>query len=167
MNYNLLFDNNLNFYYILIGSGIILSCSLYYLFKINNTENLNNINTETTNNQDIIALSDEIIDAIADSDFESESDAISDYQSSFDSESTIEIDTTELDLFFMPNVDLDIVSIYELKHFEINSLYREEIEASYITDEKLEEIIGIFSFEDLCTNDINESILLIITNLIL
>jgi hypothetical protein len=167
MNYNLLFDNNLNFYYILIGSGIILSCSLYYLFKINNTENLNNINTETTNNQDIIVLSDKITDAIADSDLES--DIASDSQSSFDSESesTIEIDTTELDLFFMPNVDLDVVSIYELKHFEINSLYRKEIEANNITDEKLEEIIGIFSFEDLCTNDINESIILIITNLIL
>jgi hypothetical protein len=164
MNYNLLFDNNLNFYYILIGSGIILSCSLYYLFKINNTENLN-INTETINNQDIIVISDEIIDAIADSDFES--DIASDYQSSFDSQSTIEIDTTELDLFFMPNVDIDVFSIYELKHFEISSLYREELEASYITDEELEDIIGIFSVEDLCTNDINESILLIITNYIL
>ena len=165
MNYNLLFDNNnLNFYYILIGSGIILSCSLYYLFKNNNTENLN-INTETKNNEDIPNISNEIIDAITDSDFES--DNASDYQSPFDSDSSIEIDTNELDLFFMPNVDTDVCSIHELKHFEISSLYREEIEASYITDEELEDIISIFSVEDLCTNDINESILLIITNLIM
>jgi hypothetical protein len=165
MNYNLLFDNNLNFYYILIGSGIILSCSLYYLFKNNNTENLNNINTEIKNNQDIIDLSDEIVDAIAES--ASEADIASDYQYSLDSLSDMEIDTTELDLFFMPNIDPEIVSIHELKHFEISSLYREELEASYITDEELEEILGIFSVEDLCTNDINESILLIITNLIM
>src|SRR5229473_425745 len=140
MNYNLLTDNNLNFYYILIGSGIILSCSLYYLFKNN-----------------------EILDAITDSDFES--DIASDYQTPFDSQSTIEIDPTELDLFFMPNVDIDEFSIHELKHFEICSLYSEEIEANNITYEALENIIGIFSVEDLCTNDINESILLIITHL--
>src|SRR6267154_1723273 len=144
MNYNLLTDNNLNFYYILIGSGIILSCSLYYLFKNNNTENLN-INTETINNEDIIVISNEILDAITDSDFES--DIASDYQTPFDSQSTIEIDPTELE------------------HFEICSLYSEEIEANNITYEALENIIGIFSVEDLCTNDINESILLIITHL--
>ena len=164
MNYNFLFDNNLNFYYILLGSGIILSCSLYYLIKKNNTENLN-INTETKNNEDITVISNEIKDAITDSD--SESDAISDSQSSIDSQSNIEIDTTELDLFFMPNVDTNVVSIHELKHFEISSLYRKEIEASYITDKELEDIISIFSVEDLCTNDINESILMIIINFIL
>lgn len=164
MNYNLIFDNNFNFYYILIGSGFILSCSLYYLFKNNNIENLN-INTEIKNNEDIPHISNEIIDAITDSDFES--DNASDYLSPFDCESNIEIYTDELDLFFMPNIDPNICSIHELKHFEICSLYREELEASYVTDEELEEILGIFSVEDLCTNDINESILLIITNLIM
>jgi len=162
MNYNLLTDNDLNFYYILIASGIILSCSLYYLLKKNNTENLNR-NTETINNEDMTTISNEILDAITDSDFES--DMASDYQTPFDSQSTIEIDPTELDLFFMPNVDIDQFSIHELKHFEICSLYSEEMEAYHITDEELENIIGIFSVEDLCTNDINESILLIITHL--
>jgi hypothetical protein len=162
MNYNLLTDNDLNFYYILIASGIILSCSLYYLLKKNNTENLNR-NTETINNEDMTTISNEILDAITDSDFES--DMASDYQTPFDSQSTIEIDPTELDLFFMPNVDIDQFSIHELKHFEICSLYSEEMEAYHITDEELENIIGIFSVEDLCTNDINDSILLIITNL--
>jgi hypothetical protein len=162
MNYNLLTDNDLNFYYILIASGIILSCSLYYLLKKNNTENLNR-NTETINNEDMTTISNEILDAITDSDFES--DMASDYQTPFDSQSTIDIDPTELDLFFMPNVDIDQFSIHELKHFEICSLYSEEMEAYHITDEELENIIGIFSVEDLCTNDINDSILLIITNL--
>lgn len=162
MNYNLLTDNDLNFYYILIASGIILSCSLYYLLKKNNTENLNR-NTETINNEDMTIISNDILDAITDSDFES--DMASDYQTPFDSQSTIEIDPTELDLFFMPNVDIDQFSIHELKHFEICSLYSEEMEAYHITDEELENIIGIFSVEDLCTNDINDSILLIITHL--
>jgi hypothetical protein len=162
MNYNLLTDNDLNFYYILIASGIILSCSLYYLLKKNNTENLNR-NTETINNEDMTTISNEILDAITDSDFES--DMASDYQTPFDSQSTIDIDPTELDLFFMPNVDIDQFSIHELKHFEICSLYSEEMEAYHITDEELENIIGIFSVEDLCTNDINDSILLIITHL--
>jgi hypothetical protein len=162
MNYNLLTDNDLNFYYILIASGIILSCSLYYLLKKNNIENLNR-NTETINNEDMTIISNEILDAITDSDFES--DMASDYQTPFDSQSTIEIDPTELDLFFMPNVDIDQFSIHELKHFEICSLYSEEMEAYHITDEELENIIGIFSVEDLCTNDINDSILLIITHL--
>jgi hypothetical protein len=162
MNYNLLTDNDLNFYYILIASGIILSCSLYYLLKKNNTENLNK-NTETINNEDMIGISNDILDAITDSDFES--DMASDYQTPFDSQSTIDIDPTELDLFFMPNVDIDQFSIHELKHFEICSLYSEEMEAYHITDEELENIIGIFSVEDLCTNDINDSILLIITHL--
>ena len=115
MNYNLLIDNNLNFYYILIGSGIILSCSLYYLFKSNNTENLN-INTDIINNEDIIVISNENIDAIIDSDFET--DTVSDYQSSIDSQSTIDIDIKELDLFFMPFVDFDVCSIQELKYFK-------------------------------------------------
>lgn len=164
MNYNLIFDNNFNLYYILIGSGIILSCSLYYLLKKNNTENLN-INTEIKNNEDIPHISDEIIETMTDSDYES--DNASDYLSPFDCERNIEIYTDELDLFFMPNIDTNVCSIHELKHYEISSLYREELEASHITDEKLEEILGIFSVEDLCTNDINESILLIIINLIL
>ena len=164
MNYNLIFDNDLNFYYILIGSGIILSCSLYYLFKNNNTKNLN-INTETKNNEDIPQISNDIIDYISDSDFES--DNVSEYLSPFDCERNAEVYMDELDLFFMPNVDTDVCSIHELKHFEICSLYREEMEASYVTEEELENILSIFSPEDLCTNDINESILLIITNLIM
>jgi Glu-tRNA(Gln) amidotransferase subunit E-like FAD-binding protein len=65
----------------------------------------------------------------------------------------------------MPNVDLDVCSIYELKHFEISSLYSDEISYYGITEEELIEMIGIFDIDQLLTNDINDSILLIITHL--
>jgi len=35
MNSNLFFENDLNIYYILIGSGLFLSFSLYYLIRNN------------------------------------------------------------------------------------------------------------------------------------
>jgi hypothetical protein len=65
----------------------------------------------------------------------------------------------------MPNVDLDVCSIYELKLFEISSLYSDEISYYGITEEELIEMIGIFDIDQLLTNDINDSILLIITHL--
>jgi hypothetical protein len=65
----------------------------------------------------------------------------------------------------MPNVDLDVCSIEELKLFEISSLYSDEISYYGITEEELIEMIGIFDIDQLLTNDINDSILLIITHL--
>jgi hypothetical protein len=65
----------------------------------------------------------------------------------------------------MPNVDLDVCSIYELKLFEISSIYSQEIFDNGITEAELIEMIGIFDFDQLCTNEINETILFIITHL--
>jgi hypothetical protein len=124
MNYNLLIDNNLNLYGILISSGFILGCSIYYLIKSNYTA-IPSQNIETITNEDIEAIinenvvtiiTNENIEAIIDSD--SDTDYASDYQSTFDSDSSSEIDLTDLNLFFMPNVDLNVCSIQELKVFE-------------------------------------------------
>src|SRR6266700_2861713 len=128
MNYNnLLLDNNLDFYYILIGSGLILGCSLYYLFIRNNTQ-IPIKNMEPFTNE-------EIENIITDSDFDT--DIESDHETSFDSQSILsEVDIEDLDLFFFPNVDLEVCEISELKFFEINSIYSEEIAANGITEEE-------------------------------
>src|SRR6266576_3497038 len=139
MNYNnLLLDNNLDFYYILIGSGLILGCSLYYLFIRNNTQiPIKNMEPFTNENID---------NFITDSDFDT--DIESDHETSFDSQSILsEVDIEDLDLFFFPNVDLEVCDISELKFFEINSIYSEEI-----------------SDNELCTNFINDVILILINN---
>lgn len=166
MNFNLLFENNINLYGLLIGSGLIISCSIYYLFRSNNINNLIN-NTEVITNEDIQDyLSNENIefvtieDEISDSDY----DLASEYQSTFDTQSLIEVDTTELDLFFFPNVDLEVCDVAELKFFEISSIYSQEIAEHGISEEELMNIIGYFSDNELCTNFINELILLIITH---
>src|SRR6266567_588898 len=133
MNYNnLLLDNNLDFYYILIGSGLILGCSLYYLFIRNNTQiPIKNMEPFTNENID---------NFITDSDFDT--DIESDHETSFDSQSILsEVDIEDLDLFFFPNVDLEVCDISELKFFEINSIYSEEIAANGITEEELRGII--------------------------
>src|SRR6266566_4585822 len=133
MNYNnLLLDNNLDFYYILIGSGLILGCSLYYLFIRNNTQiPIKNMEPFTNEN---------IENFITESDFDT--DIESDHETSFDSQSILsEVDIEDLDLFFFPNVDLEVCDISELKFFEINSIYSEEIAANGITEEELRGII--------------------------
>lgn len=169
---NLILDNSLNNYWILIGSGLILTFSIYYFFLSNNTNLLQNI--EAITNEEIEAIFNDNavnvinanIDDFTDSDLDTE--IASDNDSTFGSESEWdfeEIDLKELDLFFMPNVDLDVCSIYELKHFEISSLYSDEISYYGITEEELIEMIGIFDIDQLLTNDINDSILLIITHL--
>jgi len=151
MNYNnLLLDNNLDFYYILIGSGLILGCSLYYLFIRNNTqipiknmEPFTNEEIETimNENENMVPFTNGNIDNfITDSDFDT--DIESDHETSFDSQSILsEVDIEDLDLFFFPNVDLEVCDISELKFFEINSIYSEEIAANGITEEELRGII--------------------------
>ena len=173
MNNYLTYNNELYFYYLLIGTGIIISCSLYYFIRSNNTDNLIK-NIEPLTNEEIeeilaensMTISNENIDII-DNDYfiDTESDYQTDSQSSIDSQSTIDIDVNDLDLFFMPDVDLNVVSLYELKLFEISSIFRQEILDNGITEEELIDMISIFPVEDLCTNTINEAILLIINNL--
>jgi hypothetical protein len=170
MNYNLLFDNNLTDYGILIGCGLILGCSLIYLIRSNyipyrNIEALTNEEIEAIVNENAVTIiTNENIDAIIDSD--SDTEVASDYQSTSDNESILDFDFTDLDLFFMPNVDFDVCSIQELKFFEISSIYYREIAEKLVTDEQLKEIIGAFTDIELATNSINDLILLVISYII-
>jgi hypothetical protein len=158
MNYNLILDNNLNYYGIIIGSGIILGCTLIFLIKSNytaippqNIEALTNQNIEAFTYEEIEAIvnenavtitSIENIDAITDSD--SDTDVESDYNSTFNSDSTSDTESilNDPDLFFMPNVDFDVCPIEELKFFEFSSLYQREIIEHSITDEDIMEFLS-------------------------
>lgn len=168
MNNNWLFDNNLTDYGILIGSGLILGYSLYYLIYRNytaipstNLEPLTPEEIEAIINENVEPISNANIDNfITDSDFDTDVD--SNFQSTFDNESIFD-EITDPDLFFMPNVDLDVCSIQELKLFEISSIYNQEIAAHGVTEQELIEIIDLFSVPELFTNSINDLILLIIT----
>lgn len=169
MNYNLLFDNNLTEYGIFIGCGLILGCTLIYLIKSNytaipskNIEALTNEEIEAIINENAVTIgNNENIDAFIDTD--SETDVESDYQSISDNESILDFDITDLDLFFMPNVDFNICSIQELKFFEISSLFYREIAEKAVTDEELMDLICYFSDAELLTNSINDFILLVIS----
>jgi hypothetical protein len=170
MNINLFFDNHFTDYGILIGCGLILSCSVIYLIRSNytaipskNLEALTNEEIETIVNENAVTkINNENIDAIIDSD--SDTDVTSDYQTT-DNESILDVDCNELDLFFMPNVDFDVCSIQELKLFEISSIYYREIAEKFITEEQLTEIISSFTDAELATNAINDLILLIISQM--
>lgn len=52
----------------------------------------------------------------------------------------------------MPDVDFDICSIQELKHFEICSIFNKEIAEKGFTEDDIMVIISIFSDGDLATN---------------
>jgi hypothetical protein len=170
MNINLFFDNHFTDYGILIGCGLILSCSVIYLIRSNytaipskNLEALTNEEIEAIVNENAVTkINNENIDAIIDSD--SDTDVTSDYQTT-DNESILDVDCNELDLFFMPNVDFDVCSIQELKLFEISSIYYREIAEKFITEEQLTEIISSFTDAELATNAINDLILLIISQM--
>jgi hypothetical protein len=165
MNYNLIFDNNLNLYGILIGSGLILGCTIYYLIRSNytaiyspNIETLTNEEIEAIINENAVTIiTNENIDAIIDSD--SDTDFASDYQSTYDSDSSSEIDITELDLFFMPDVDLNVCSIQELKLFELTSIFSKELAENFITEEELMDAICDIPEFYLFTNEINDLVL--------
>jgi hypothetical protein len=171
MNNNLLFDNNLTYYGILIGCGLILGCSLYYLIKSNytaipstNMKALTNEEIEAIFNENMEPISNANIDNfITDSDSDTDVNTTFDYESSSDDESILDDDITDLDLFFMPNVDFDVCSIHELKLFEISSLYYREIAEKMVTDEELIQLIYYFTDIELATNGINKFILLVIS----
>lgn len=163
---NLLFDTNLTDYGILIGSGIILGCSIYYLIRRNQTlfnkiEALTNEEIEGIVNENAVTvINNENIDAIIDSDTDTDIESI--FLNTSDDESII--DLTELDLFFMPDVDFDVCSIQVLKFFEICSMFSREMAAKGITEEQITELIYSFTDIELLTNSINDLNLLIINN---
>jgi hypothetical protein len=171
MNTELILSNNLTYYGVLIACGFIVYSSFYYFILSNNTiipaqniEALTNEEIEAIVNENAVTIiSNENTDAIIDSD--SETDVVSDYQGTSDTESIIDVDITELDLFFMPNVDFDVCSIQELKFFEISSIYQREIAENFVTDEELMQLICEFSDAELLTNTINDFILLVISNM--
>lgn len=150
MNYNLTFDNNLDFYFILIGSGLILGCTLYYLIRSNNTT-IPSKNIEAFTNEEIETILIENMEPISNANIDNfitdsdlETDIGSDYHSTFDSDSTSDIESilNDPDLFFMPNVDFDVCPIEELKFFEFSSLYQKEIVEHSISDEEIMEFIS-------------------------
>jgi len=168
MNTNLLFDNTLTYYGILIGCGIILGCSFHYLI-ISKYTAIPSKNIEALTNEEIEAIVNENIDAVIYSDSDSDSDYNTDvdfdYQSTSDTESILEDDIADLDLFFMPNVDFNVCSLQELKFFEISSIYAKEIAANNVTDEELMELICYLTEDELTTNKINKFIYHIITTM--
>jgi hypothetical protein len=170
MNISTLFsNNNLTDYGILISCGLILGCSLFYLIKSNNTaipstniEGITNEEIDTIiNESEVTKISNANIDAIIDSDSDTES-----YISSYDTESTLDVDLRELDLlvmpyvssvfsneeFIMPDVDFNICPIEELKLFELCSIFSKEMIEHELTEEDMKELIAIFPESDLATN---------------
>jgi hypothetical protein len=180
---------------IVIGTGLIISYTLYYLIRSNNTaiptknmevltnQEIPTKNMEALTNQDIGATVNENAvteinnknkDAITDNDSETDTDV--DTQSTSDNESFLESATSsdsevDLDLaflppaankiiteaekagkFIMPDVDLNVCPIEELKLFEFKSLYSKELSEHSVSDEDLMELISIFSKKDFATN---------------
>lgn len=150
MNNVLLIDHNLTDLGYIIASGLLLSFCLYYWIKSNDNVIYIQI-TEVLRNED-----NENIDVIIDSDSDTDTEVESDIQSTSDNESILDLDIIDLDLFFMPNVDFDVCSIYELKFFEISSIFYREIAEKMITDEELIELISYFTKAELATNWIND-----------
>jgi len=181
---NLLLNNNLSGYGIIIGCGLTLGCSVYFLIKSNNApipttnmEPLTHEEIETISNENIETISNENVeDYITDSD--SEIDTASDYLTEYDSASTSDFDEiiNDPDLYFlppfeskfkdvefiMPDVDLNVCPIEELKLYEFCSLYGKEMAEHSVTEEEMMELISIFSEKELATNWINDLLLAII-----
>jgi hypothetical protein len=179
---NLLLNNNLFGYGIIIGCGLTLGCSVYYLIISNNIANIPN-NTEALTNQEIKTIKNEnmvpnsnIEDIITDSDTETDiaSDNISEYES-FGADDFDEI-INNPDLYFlphfeskfknvefiMPDVDFNVCPIEELKLYEFCSLFGKEMAEHSVTEEEMMELISLFSEKELATNWINDLLLAII-----
>ena len=162
--------------YDLIVLGVILGCTIAYLIisnctanPSNNMEALTNEEIETIINENMVPVSNENTDNfITDSDFDTEVE--SDNSSWFNSDSDSDSDSVseaanilvDRNIFFMPDVDLDVCSIEELKFFEFCSLYAREIEEHHITAEDIMEFLSWFPQEFLFTNWINDYFLAVI-----
>lgn len=157
-------NNDMDVYCLIVGCGVFLTLSVYYLIikeytsvPVTNMEPITHEEMETIFDEDrnITSVSNANIDEfITDSDFDTDTDVESDYQMSSDNDSDTESEhiLDDPDLFFMPNVDFDICPIEELKFFEFNSLYQREIMEHGISDEEIMEFISWYSKEDLATN---------------
>ena len=154
MDNNMVLDNNITDLGYLIFSGLLLSFALYYWIRSNDNVIYYQI-TEVLRNED---GENAIIDSDSDTDTDTDTDTEveSDIESTSDNESILDVDIIDLDLFFMPNVDFDVCSIYELKFFEISSIFYREIAEKFITDEELIELISLFTKAELATNWIND-----------
>lgn len=185
---NLLCNNDLNNYYICLSSGLILilSCSWYYCIRSNNmaipTTNMEPFTNEEIeaiiNENAVTVMNNDNTNAITDSDSDTESDITSDYARSIDSDATYDTEgiLNDPDLLFrpsfeskfrdvefiMPDVDLDICPIEELKLFEFCSLYSKEMADHLISEADMMDIICLFPARDLATNWINDLLLAII-----
>nr|QGP74788.1 hypothetical protein [Russula griseocarnosa] len=175
MTNELILDQNINISLIIIGSLLIIGCSIYYIVKNNNTAIPTN-NTEAFTFEEIEAsfeddryrnlttVSNENTEENLDQyfmDSDSDTDTVSDYENPFDSEN--ELDSSDIesilndpDIFMMPNVDFDVCPIEELKFFEFNSLYAKEISENGVTEEDILDFIYSYSKEELATNWIND-----------
>jgi hypothetical protein len=170
MNNNFLLDNNLTDYGMLILCGLILTCSVCYLIRSNYTaippKNMEPFTYEEMeavfNEHAVTVMNSENLEDIIDSD--SDTDVEFDYQSTYNSDSTSDIESilNDPERFFMPNVDFDVCPIEELKFFEFTSLYNREIVEHSITDADIIEFLSWFSKEELATNWINDVFLFVI-----
>ena len=157
-----LLENDLGFYTVLIGSGIILTFTLYNYIKKNNIaipsknmESITNQEVETISNENAISnenINKFITDSESDSGVESDHQSRFDFDSNSDSSSDFGSILNDRNLSFVPNVDFDICPIEELKLFEFNSLYAREIMEHAITDEEIMEFLDAFTKEELATN---------------
>jgi hypothetical protein len=117
------------------------------------------------NENAITVRNSENIDDIIDSDSDTYTERTSEYESVL--ASSYNTDDEDIinnpDIFFMPNVDLDVCPIEELKFFEFTSLYARELIEHDISDEEVMEFISWFSEAELLTNRINDLFLDIIS----
>jgi hypothetical protein len=173
MIFSLILNNNLFENSPLTVCGLILGYSVYYLIKRKYTANLPT-NTEALTNQEI-----ENAKYLEDSDTETETTE-TDYEglSNYDSASSSDFDeivndpdilriphfTSKYlnDEFIMPDLDLNICSLEELKLFEFCRLFSKEMAEKSVTEEQMIELISMFSKEELATNWINDLFLAII-----
>lgn len=176
MNYISVYDNSLNIYYVCISSGFVLISSLYYFFRSNNIA-IPTQNMEAFTHEEIEAIikenattviNSENIDDIIDSYSDTDTEISSDYESLFPSATTADFDEIlkdpdllfmppfeskfKLSKFIMPDVDLNVCPLAELKLFEFCSLYGQEMAEHSITEEDMMELLGMFQEKDLATN---------------
>lgn len=170
---NLILDNDLNIYPVLIGSWLILTFSIYYLIISNNTnqpqntEALINEEMEAIMNENAVNVINANIDEFTESDLDTDTGSaintpfVSESETSSDTESILD----DPEIFFMPNVDFNVCPIEELKHFEFKSLYARELVEHSISDDEIFEFLSWFTKEDLATNWINDVFLWVILQL--
>ena len=155
MNQSLFFENSYSYYGILICTGIFLGCVYYFLIRTNTTPNPsqnipNTQNIEALTNEEIETIINENATTVANNDnidFIIDSDSESDFyfDNEIDSDTQSLIDTSNLlneqEIFFL-NVDSNVCPIEELKFYELNSLFAQEILDHNISADEIMEFIS-------------------------